>query len=111
MKTIVIINLDIEGFHYYKEAPKQVEFLRNNHRHIFNIKIGYKVDDLNREKEIFIQTALIQDYLNETYGVPCHFEQMSCEMIAKELLEFASCDNAVWCEVLEDNKGGAKVEL
>ena len=110
MTNTVIINFDIVGFHYYKDAPNDVSFLRNSHRHIFNIKIGYKVDDLDREKEIFIQTGFVEDYLIESYGSPCLFGQMSCEMIAKELLEFTKDDGSVWCEVLEDNKGGAKVE-
>lgn len=109
MRT-VILDFDIEGFHYYPNAPKQVAFLENNHRHIFQIRAGLKVDNLNREKEIFIEQDKLKDYLIESYGSPCHFEAMSCEMIAQELLEFLLDDGGVWVEVFEDSRGGAKVE-
>lgn len=107
----VILNFDIVGFHHYPQAPVEVDFLKHNHRHIFNFKVSYIVEDLNREKEIFIQEGLLQDYLFETYGVPCQFENMSCEMIAQDLLEFIMDDGGVWVEVLEDGKGGSRVTL
>lgn len=110
MKT-VILDFDIEGFHFYPNAPKKVSFLEHNHRHIFQIRAGYKVEDSNREKEIFIEQDYLKDYLSESYGSPCQFENMSCEMIAGEILDFAQEDGCVWVEVFEDGKGGARVEL
>lgn len=111
MKKQVIIQIEVEGFHHYPNAPKEVEFLSLNHRHTFKIKCGYKVEDLNREKEIFIERDFIKDYLNETYGVPCQFVAMSCEMIASELLEYGKPEEMIWCEVWEESTGGARVEL
>jgi predicted HAD superfamily Cof-like phosphohydrolase len=111
MKTFVKLDFDVVGFHYYQGAPISVDFLKYNHRHIFNIKAEYEVTNLDREKEIFIQTDILTDYLYQTYGSPCQFEGMSCEMIAKELLEFGIVDGIVSVEVLEDNRGGARVEL
>jgi hypothetical protein len=111
MKNTVIVNFEIEGFHNYPNAPKQVSFLSFNHRHTFVVKAGYLVQDLNREKEIFICRDEIKNYLTESFGSPCQFENMSCEMIAKEILEFAQEDGMVWCEVWEENTGGARVEL
>lgn len=107
----VILDFDIVGFHNYPNAPIEVEFLKNNHRHNFRIRVGYNVKDSDREKEIFIQEGFLQDYLFETYGAPCQFENMSCEMIAEDLLEFIVDDGGVWVEVLEDGRGGAKVEV
>ena len=109
MRT-VILDFDIEGFHYYPNAPKQVAFLENNHRHIFRIRAGLKVDDLNREKEIFIEQDKLKDYLIESYGSPCFFMDMSCEMIAQDLLEFLTDDGGIWVEVFEDSRGGARVD-
>jgi hypothetical protein len=111
MKSIVIIQFEIEGFHYYPNAPKRVEFLSEIHRHTFVVKAGYLVKDLNREKEIFIERDYIKEYLTESYGSPCLFGAMSCEMIAAEILTFAREDGMVWCEVWEENTGGARVEL
>ena len=104
-RALVLTNFEIEGFHYYPNAPKKVDFLKHNHRHIFTIKIGYSVKDLNRELEIFIMQDYVKDYLNETFGVPCNFKNMSCEMIAFEILEFSESDGAKFVEVLEDGKG------
>jgi len=111
MKSEVIIGFNIEGFHNYPDAPFEVNFLSYIHRHTFKITCGYEVSDLNREKEIFIYRDILIDYLQESYGVPCHFGAMSCEMIAKEILEFGSEDGMIWCEVWEEETGGAKCSL
>ena len=111
MKNTVIVKFEIEGFHSYPNAPKEVEFLSFNHRHTFVITAGYNVSDLNREKEIFICRDELKDYLFESYGSPCEFNNMSCEMIANEILEFAQDDGMVWCEVWEEQTGGARVEI
>ena len=110
MKT-VILDFDVEGYHSYPNAPKEVEFLSYPHRHIFQIRAGYRVTDSNREREIFIEQDNVKNYLGEVFGVPCQFENMSCEMIAEEILEFAQEDGCVWVEVFEDGKGGARVDL
>ena len=111
MKNTVIIKFNIDGFHNYPNAPEQVNFLFFKHRHTFQIKAGYKVIDLNREREIFICRDEVINYLNESFGVPCEFGAMSCEMIANEILEFSKDDGMIWCEVWEEETGGARVEL
>jgi hypothetical protein len=111
MKSFVIVEFQIEGFHYYPDAPSKVLFLSNNHRHTFKIKCGYQVTDLNREKEIFMVRDELIQYLSESFGVPCLFKNMSCEMIAKELVEYGEVDGMVWCEVWEEETGGARIEL
>jgi hypothetical protein len=111
MKKTVIIQFEVEGFHHYPTAPKEVSFLADNHRHTFVVKAGYSVNDLNREKEIFIERDYIREYLNEAFGSPCQFGAMSCEMIASEILEYAETDGMIWCEVWEEETGGARVEL
>jgi hypothetical protein len=111
MKSSVILDFEVEGYHKYPSAPKQVEFLKYPHRHLFQIKAYYKVTDLDREKEIFIQTNYLKEYLNESYGSPCQFGAMSCEMIALDLLQFIREDGGYKVDVLEDGKGGACVEL
>jgi hypothetical protein len=111
MKTTVITQFEIAGFHHYPNAPEQVNFLSFNHRHIFVIKCGYQVSVLNREKEIFICMDEVKSYLIEAYGYPCQFDAMSCEMIASEIMEFGKIDGMVWCSVWEEETGGAKVEL
>ena len=111
MKTEVIIQMEVQGFHQYPDAPKIVNFLSYSHRHTFIIKCSYLVNHLNRDKEIFICRDEILSYLYESYGNPCQFNSMSCEMIAMDILEFAKEDGMIWCEVWEENTGGAKVML
>lgn len=111
MKKTVIAQFEIEGFHHYPNSPKQVSFLRYNHRHSFIIKVGYSVTDSNREKEIFLCRDEIKSYLIESYGFPCLFGAMSCEMIAEEILQFSNEDGVVWVEVWEENTGGSRVEI
>jgi hypothetical protein len=111
MKNTVIIQFDIEGYHNYPNAPAQVQFLSFMHRHTFTIKAAYLVTNLNREREIFICRDEVKSYLLESFGVPCHFGAMSCEMIANEVLRFSKDDGMIWCEVWEEETGGARVEL
>ena len=98
----MIINFDIEGYHQYPDAPEEVKFLRNEHRHLFRIKAGFQVKHNNRDKEIFIYTRKIQNYLVEKYEVPCVFHYRSCEAMAEQILTKFDCE---WVEVLEDGKG------
>jgi hypothetical protein len=110
MTKSIIIKFNLDGFHNYPDPPKEVDFLKNIHRHTFVIKAAYKVSHSNREKEIFICRGELKDYINECYGNPAQFRNMSCEMIAEELLEFGSEDGMIWVEVWEENTGGARVE-
>jgi|TARA_Y100000310_G_C20577076_1_gene760982 hypothetical protein len=107
MKKLVVIDFDIEGFHYYPKAPKEVSFLSAEHRHLFQVKAGWLIKNSNRELEIFIQTDKVMNWLRSKYGNPCKFESMSCEMIAEDILKNFNC---YFVEVLEDGQGGARVE-
>lgn len=112
MKRITVIAaFEIEGFHHYPEAPKEVSFLSASHRHTFKVTCQYAVTGMNREKEIFMLRDELESYLGEAYGIPCQFGAMSCEMIADELLEFGKEDGMICCEVWEEATGGARVEL
>lgn len=111
MKSTVIIQFEIEGFHNYPNAPQAVHFLSYDHRHTFKVKAGYLVSDLNREKEIFLCRDEVKEYLNESFGYPCQFENMSCEMIASLVLDFGGEDGMIWCEVWEEETGGARIEI
>ena len=107
-KKTVIIAFEIDGYHNYPYAPEEVDFLRDRHRHSFGIKIHLNNPD--REREIFIQREEAIFYLTESYGSPCEFDSMSCEMIAEELLSHFSDDGARFVEVWEEKTGGARVE-
>lgn len=111
MNTTVIVSISVEGFHWYGKAPNEVDFLRNKHRHNFIINCGIAVNDLDREVEIFIWRDKVLKYLCDLYGVPCQFNQMSCEMIANEILNYFIDNKMIWCEVWEESTGGARVDV
>ena len=108
----IIIKTSIVGFHNWKDAPKEVEFLRNRHRHMFNIKVGMPVTEHDRQLEFFIegdklQTSLIHLFNRNGWG-HIEFGGMSCEMIATQILKSRSYYS--WVEVWEDDENGARVE-
>tara|TARA_R110000764_G_scaffold186681_1_gene272114 strand:+ start:713 stop:1048 length:336 start_codon:yes stop_codon:yes gene_type:complete len=111
MKTTVIIQFEIEGFHKWSAAPKEVKFLSYRHRHVFRIKAGFQVNHADREKEIFIQRDILRSYLENKYGNPCEFNDMSCEMIGLDLMNKFLLDEIKFVEVWEEETGGAKIEL
>lgn len=109
MHTNIVIKLQIEGFHYWKDAPDQVAFLRDNHRHIFHFEIEKEVLHDDRDIEIILFKRKVQKYIQEKYkdaeGI-CQFGAKSCEMLAKEIaLKFG----AKVVRVLEDDENGAVV--
>ncbi|QDP49444.1 MAG: hypothetical protein Unbinned2716contig1000_25 [Prokaryotic dsDNA virus sp.] len=115
MKKLIILHFEIEGHHAWKDAPENIWFLSKEHRHLFTIRIGMNVEHNDREKEIFLQQQLFQEYLKTKYekthlnDYTYHdFGNMSCEDIAEEIIKLD--DSIHWVEVLEDNKGGARIE-
>lgn len=108
--TLVQLNIDVEGFHSWEDAPTDLGYLRYPHRHIFKIRMWYKVGHLDRQIEINQKQNFYEKYLKEKYGDEvgrCQFGGMSCEMIAKELLD--TNDDMFAVQVLEDGFGGAVV--
>jgi hypothetical protein len=110
MRTTVIVDFDVVGFHQYDDAPERVAFLRNRHRHLFRIRAGYQVTGLDREREIFIEENALRAVLRKLFGNPAEFGPRSCETIAAFLLRAAYARGCRWVEVLEDGRGGARVE-
>jgi len=108
MTTYVTTINEIEGLHYYPDAPDNVSFLRHPHRHIFHVECRFKVSHDNREIEIFTQEEEITRYLTERFGNPCMFGRMSCEMIAVDIIN--AFPETLECKVTEDGKGGAIVQ-
>jgi len=108
MRTEVIIDFDVEGYHQWPNAPDIVSFLRSRHRHIFQIRAGIVVSHQDRDREIFMETAAATQILMDKYGnEPFEFGCNSCEMIASLIL--LKTPGCTWVEVFEDHRGGARV--
>lgn len=68
------------------------------------------VNDLDREIEFIDLKHNVLEYINNKWGCwdMCDFKGMSCEMIAKDLLENF---HAKKVRVMEDGENGAEVEV
>jgi len=120
MLTEVWCTLEIEGTHNWPDCPfDEVYYLRDPHRHVFYIKAHKQVMHDDRDVEFIMLKHHIQQYLIERYWAGwneregftgtalCEFGAMSCEMIARELIEAFDLSR---CEVSEDNENGAIVQ-
>jgi hypothetical protein len=74
---------------------------------MFHITAWKLVSNHDREIEIISFGWGVKKYLKHKYGnPPCAFLDMSCEMIAQELLDYFVLSK---CQVLEDGENGAIV--
>lgn len=109
-QTNIIVKFTIEGFHYWKDAPKEVAFLRDNHRHIFHFRLEKAVSHSDRDIEIIMFGRQVKAWLQDSFSTHCgswlEFGPMSCEMIGEKLLKNFDLELA---EVNEDNENGAIV--
>ena len=111
LSTEVFCTVEVEGQHRWKDCPyDEVEYLRNYHRHVFCIAAYKKVNHDDRDVEFIMLKHRIRDYISTRYYDYTlrllNFGDMSCEMIAKELVEQFDLSK---CEVSEDNENGAIV--
>lgn len=113
MDKVVYCKFNIEGFHYWEGAIKTTEkYLSNMHRHIFYFKCGVGVEGDDREIEFIKLRREIKQFLVNNYGLPCNFDTLSCEMIAKHIIMFLKSkygDRHYVIDVSEDNENGALI--
>lgn len=121
-RTYIIVRFQVEGFHNFPQARllfPEVGFLADEHRHIFHIQCKKEVFHDDRDVEFIMFKREIESWLYNEYGTSypenhppfsyyCKFGPMSCEMIAKALLEKFELSS---CTVSEDGENAACVEL
>ena len=59
MYSYIIVKTSFRGFHQYKDAPDQVAFLKNLHRHDFIVEAKIEVKHDDRELEFFIEQSAL----------------------------------------------------
>ena len=113
MKTNVIAKIEIEGLHNWPAAQgvfPEVGYLANMHRHKWFITAKKKVNHDDRDVEFIMFGRDIEQYLGNRYynalSRTHEFGPMSCEMLAKEIMEEFDCE---YVSVFEDNENGAEV--
>ena len=105
--TTIIVNTSFEGFHRYENAPEEVSFLRDVHRHIFHVNVEIEVFHDDRELEfILVKRRLDQFIKNHDSSL-----NSSCEQIGKMICEYLTKtygERKIICTVMEDNENGGR---
>jgi hypothetical protein len=128
LSSSVWTTLDVVGFHYWPDAPGEVEHLASRHRHLFKIRVGLSVSHADRAIEFqllkrntlaFIETEFgrgnYEDHFGSIRPVVDEFEfgTKSCEMIAQAiivfLIDFYPSSYPYEASVSEDGESGAMV--
>lgn len=105
------ITTNFEGFHAYPDAPDEVAFLRNRHRHIFYVKIWISVSHDDRDIEFILFKRYIDSLIHDTNSNLK--SNASCEMISDMLAEKIQQDypgRKLYIEISEDLENGSFVE-
>lgn len=102
----IIVKTQFQGFHRYKNAPDEVEFLRNYHRHLFKVECTIPVDHANRQLEFFIIKEKLDKYLDKVFKN--ENLELSCEQIAERICNYLN-KIGVPCTKVEVSEDGENV--
>ena len=109
--TFAEVNTRFTGEHKWPDAPDEVAFLRNYHRHEFHVRVTVEQMHNDRDVEYIMLKRALNDFLDEW---PQKLGSKSCEMMAEEILEDFLLseygnDRRYTVEVLEDGENGGGV--
>lgn len=100
------IRFTFEGFHRWRNAPDEVAFLRDRHRHLFHVRVEWLVQHADRDREFFIEQRKAQQAVNRLQQ-EADCEEWSCEQWAFRIME----ETDAWSvEVSEDGENGSLVQ-
>jgi hypothetical protein len=107
MNKYIYITYDFEGFHKYEKAPEEVKYLRNEHRHLFKLKIYIEVFHDDREIEFFIFKKFIKGLISNN-----DFNLKSCEQISDDLhhlIQNKYANRKIIIDISEDGENGSYI--
>ena len=100
-----------QGLHRWDDAPAEVKFLRNEHRHEFHVIVQVEQFHDDREVEYIMLKRWVDEQMDKW---PYNRGQSSCEMMADQLLqklkEEYGQDRQYRIEINEDGENGALLE-
>ncbi len=113
-KLFIIVKFDLEGMHYWPDAPNEYAVLRSPHGHVFHFEAQIPVT-ASRQIEFLEARRRLMGAMKAFYGSePCDFGSMSCEDLANALIDCVrSCCSyscGVIARVFEDAFVGAEVQ-
>jgi hypothetical protein len=83
----ITVKFAIPGIHCYPDAPEQVAYLRNPHRHVFHYQVDIQVFHDDREIEFHMFLNELKN-LFDRGDLQCDYK--SCEMLIDDLAEYIS---------------------
>ena len=111
MKTYIIVKFQFEGFHFWKDAPMEVDFLKKPHRHIFYCEVKLPVTHDDRQLEFFMVKKALQIAVKDIYNFDLGGK--SCEMICEDIITAVQSkyglNKDITVSVFEDGENGAMV--
>jgi hypothetical protein len=111
MRTTVVAQFTIEGFHNWPEAPDNLAFLRDRHRHVFHVGVQVRVNHSDRDVEVISLGRAVKAGLIDHFGDPAELHEWSCEHLANwiwSVLFNRMALTPVRVTVLEDGENGAE---
>ncbi len=99
----IFVKTRFTAFHNWPDAPEEVGFLRNIHRHEFHVEVRWNVSHSDRDREFFIMKRKLQTHLTKYYFGK-NLGERSCEMIAYEIMEEFEANTVI---VSEDGENGS----
>ncbi|QRE00068.1 hypothetical protein [Burkholderia phage BCSR5] len=78
----IYVTFQRKGYHFYPNAPEDVAYLRDRHRHLFKFRIQIEVHHDNREIEFHQFLNMVEGWYEDG---TLELNHKSCEMIADDL--------------------------
>lgn len=118
MKKFIGVKTNFRGLHRWPDAPldRPIWFLRNPHRHIFNITAHFEVTADDRQLEFFEAALHIDEVVEGLYGKASikDLDNRSCETIALQIIEKLKSpykEALVSMKVQEDDENYALIQV
>jgi NAD+--asparagine ADP-ribosyltransferase len=111
-KSTIIVRLQKEFIHRYKDAPEEVPYLAEYHRHMAFIEVELEVFHDDRELEFIMIKNELEHHLDYDY-ISLRWVDKSCEMVAKEVIDWLKGrygERNITVSVFEDNENGGRVQ-
>lgn len=116
----VFTTFDFVGFHRWPDAPHEVNYLQDLHRHLFKVRIDVSVEHHDREIEFHTLKRYLLDFIRAVWSVShdtdyeASLGSMSCEQMALEIMDnlrITYPDRPYYrVEVSEDGENGSIIE-
>ncbi len=118
-QSTIFVRTSFVGFHKWGNAPSEVAYLQNLHRHVFNVEVRVRVTHDDRQVEYHMLKRDVIGVLHRRWsGVTPGLREYvlgetSCEQLAKYLLQDLVALNyaAISVQVDEDGENGSLVEI